>query len=182
MMNAAEITTLNTWNKKAEELWANSIAANPDRDPHTLLRLESEQPHPWNGCRITDDQQEIDPIILNSHGTDLFPDNQGTVQFMVRGHILKNALETWKIGESEYQALHFLKQGSSWDYARTMSNVSWKRVQQGILGNWILTKSQIDPRKRYMVAVIGGCGYVFIKEYDGNWSNMIGDMITDLMT
>ena len=183
MMNAAEITTLSAWNTMAEKLWNNSIAANPDRDPHAMLRLECERPHPWNGCRITDnDQQDIDPLILNTHGIEPFPDNQGVVQFITSGEILRNALETWKIGESEYQALHFLKQGSSWDYARTMTNVSWKRVAQGSLGKWVLTKGQIEDAKKYMVVAIGGCGYVFIKECDGDWSNMIGDMVTDLLT
>lgn len=183
MMNAAEITTLNTWNKKAEELWANSIAANPERDPHTLLRLEVEQPHPWNGCRITDDDdQKIDPLILNTHGVDLFSHNQGTVEFIVNGEILRNALEAWKIGKSEYQALHFMKKGDGWDYARTFSNVSWKRIERNVPGNWITKKSQIDPDKKYMVAAIGGCGYVFIKECDGDWTNMVGSMVNDLLT
>lgn len=165
ILNSEEITTLSVWNKRAEERWTRSIADNPDHDPETLLRLDSERPHPWNGYTATPDgESHVDPIILNTHGVEPFPDNQGKVEFDLTADQLRGALEA-------NGSFHILKQGDAWDYARTMFNVSWKKINDdwGMIDpdpskKWITDKSQITDSKMYHVTCHGGWGYVFIHE------------------
>lgn len=165
IMSTDEIITLSAWNNRAEERWARSIADNPDRDPETLLRMASEKPHPWNGWTATKEGQiTVDPIILDTHGVEPFPDNQGTVEFDLTADQLRGALEA-------NGSFHLLKQGDGWDYARTLFNVSWKKYHDdwGLVESdpskvWIKDRSQIEDNKTYHVICIGGWGYVFIHE------------------
>jgi hypothetical protein len=61
--------------------------------------------------------------------------------------------------------------GDGWDYARTMTNVSWKKyhddwglVEPDPSKVWIKDRTQIEDNKTYHVICIGGWGYVFIHE------------------
>lgn len=164
-LTSKEVISLSAWNRRADERWQKSIEDNPGRDPETLLRLESERPHPWNGWTATS-EGDVDPIILNTHGVDPFPDNQGTVEFDLTADQLRGALE-------ENGSFHILRQGDGWDYARTMTNVSWKKEKDdwGLVDPdpskvWITKRDQIEDDKMYHITCIGGWGYVFINEIE----------------
>ena len=166
-LNEKEVISMSAWNKRAEERWSKTIAANPDRDPETLLRLESERPHPWNRWPGTDER--VDPVILDTHGIKPFPDNQGTLEFECTAEQLRGALE----GSDSSAPFHFVTQGDGWDYSRTFCNVSWKKVDDdwGLVDPdpskvWITKRDQIEDGKTYHITCIGGWGYVFINEID----------------
>ena len=139
-------------------------------DVKTYQEIEGKA---WHGYKANP-ENDVNPFVLNTHGIDPFPCNQGTLTFTCSGTQLKGALEHYNITETVcHESLHFLTKGNRWDYARTMANVSWKKIHDdwGLVEPdpdkiWITDKSQIADDKTYVVECHGGWGYVFIREDD----------------
>lgn len=126
----------------------------------------------WHGYKASQESVGIDPLILNTHDMDPFYGNQGVLSFECTADQLRGALEHYQTTDSvSHECLHFMVKGRNWDYARTMSNVSWKKFHDdwGLVDSdpdkiWITDKSQIQDEKKYFVTCHGGWGYVFIHE------------------
>ena len=173
ILNSSEVMTKSVYDAAAAKDYARAIELNPGWDPEKLKRHDN-QPHPWNGyVGSRSNEGSVDPIILNTHGLDPFPDNQGRVEFTCKGSKLMNALEHYEVcSRVSHEILHVLKKGDGWDYARTFSNQSWKKIDpewKDMFTDsddfvWITDKSQISEDKTYHITMIGGWGYVFIHE------------------
>lgn len=173
VLNGKEVITKSAYDAAAAVNYARAIELNPDWDPEQL-KTSNNLPHPWNGyVASTSNQGSVDPIILDTHGVELFPDNQGTVEFVCVGKVLRGALEHYSICDGvTCEVLHVLKKGDGWDYARTMSNQSWKKTDpewKDMFDDsddyvWVTDKCQIKEDKLYHIEMIGGWGYVFIHE------------------
>ena len=161
-LSAKEVATLKTVNSKRLENGREFLKTNPGLDTSDSTYRALYAPLDWNGFVLYEANASwVDPIVLDTHRINPFPENQGTVVFKATGAMILGALEP-----SPYTggSFHVLVPGyaGSWDYARTMCNMSWDRHEEDPA--YINDRAEIDPNGTYEVTMIGGCGYVYIRK------------------
>lgn len=163
-LSAKEVYTLKEVNSKRLENGCEFLKMNPTLDKSDSTYRALYAPLDWNGFVLDEANASwVNPIVLDTHKVNPFPENQGTVVFKATGSQILGALEP-----SPYTggSFHLLVPGyaGSWDYARTMTNMSWDRHEED--PSYINERSEIDPNGVYEVTCIGGCGYVYIRKVD----------------
>jgi hypothetical protein len=163
-LSAKEVSTLKEVNSKRLENGREFLKMNPNLDKSDSTYLALYAPLNWNGFVLDEANASwVNPIVLDTHRINPFPENQGQVVFEATGAMVLGALEP-----SPYTggAFHVLVPGyaGNWDYARTMTNMSWDRHDEDPA--YINDRVEIDPTGTYEVTMVGGCGYVFIRKVD----------------
>jgi hypothetical protein len=160
-LNQKEVSSLSICNARRYENGQQFLKMNPTLDESDEFYQRAYTPFGWNEFRLDESNTWVDPIVLDTHGVEPFPENQGTVKFKCMGKLVLNALEP-----SPYTggSFHVLVPGASgnWDYARTMTNMSWDKHEEDPA--YINTRDDIDPDAIYEVEMHGGCGYVYIHQ------------------
>ena len=160
--NEREVTTLKAVNSKRLENGREFLKMNPTLDKSDSTYRAFYAPLDWNGFVLDEANASwIDPIVLDTHKVNPFPENQGQVVFKATGAQILGALEP---SPCTGGAFHLIvpSYAGSWDYARTMTNMSWDRHDEDPA--YINDRSDIDPTGTYEVTMVGGCGYVFIRK------------------
>ena len=139
-------------------------------NPHVGMEDEFFKKHyelvVWNGFMADSNNQkaDIDPLVINTHGVNPFPENQGTLTFPITGDKLLKALETTRHHDGGY--LHFLVPGwvgnTGFDYGVNFVNVGFKRASDPDIA---INKADINPDETYIVICEGGWNYVFIRRF-----------------
>ena len=160
-LNQKEVSSLSIANARRYENGVEFLKNNPTLDESDEFYQRAYTPFGWNEFRLDESNTWVDPIVLDTHGVEPFPENQGKVKFKCMGKLVLNALEPSPYTGGSFHVL-VPKASGSWDYARTMCNMSWEKHQDD--PTYIDTRDDIDPDAIYEVTMIGGCGYVYIRK------------------
>jgi hypothetical protein len=161
-----EITTMKIENERRRENGIEFLKINPHLDENDEHYQMFYAPVMWNGYLLDEHNNTwVDPILIDTHRCDPFPDNQGVVRFRTMGRIIMNALEPSPYTGGSFHVLTPSYSTTGWDYARTMTNMSWDKHEEDPA--YINTRDDIDPDAIYEVEMHGGCGYVYIRRVDG---------------
>lgn len=164
-LNNQEVSALSIVNARRYENGQEFLKHNPSLDETDEFYQRAYTPFGWNEFRLDETNTWVDPIVLDTHGIEPFPENQGTVRFKCMGKLILNALEPSPYTGGSFHVL-VPRASGSWDYARTMTNMSWEKHEED--PNYIDTRDDIDPDAIYDVKMLGGCGYVYIRRVDSS--------------
>lgn len=165
-LDLSDVKTLSEENKIRLERGERYLINNPHLGTDDDFYQKVYAPVAWDGYMAdsTNNRMDIDPLVINTHGVNPFPDNQGTLQFPCPGDKLLKALETTRFHNGGY--LHFLVPGwthnNGFDYGVNFCNAGFKAVSDPDI---TVNKADIRPDEMYFVTCEGGWNYVFIRKF-----------------